>query len=108
MDSSDTHAAGPCRLEERGDGRYALVGVFGIEVAAGLLRQGEACFRRDPRVEVDLAGVVDADSAGLAVLIEWTRAARLERREITFRSVPRRLADIARIGGVDHLLPLAR
>lgn len=107
MGGSEAHAAPSCRLEERGDGRYALVGELGIEVAAAVLRQGTACFRREPRVEVDLSGVVDADSAGLAVMIEWTRAARLERREIVFRAVPRRLADLARIGGVDSLLPLA-
>ena len=107
MVGSDAPAAASCRLEERGDGRYALVGEFGLEAATGMLRRGEASFRRDPRVEVDLVGVVDADSAGLAVMIEWTRAARHERREIVFRGVPRRLADLARIGGVDRLLPLA-
>jgi phospholipid transport system transporter-binding protein len=104
-----TAGTGPgCRLETRGEGRYALVGDFGLESAAAVLQRGVTAFRGQPRAEVDLSGVSDADSAGLAVLIEWTRAAREEGRDIVFHGMPRRLAEIARIGGVDQLLPLDR
>jgi phospholipid transport system transporter-binding protein len=94
-----------CRLEAVGPGRYALAGDLGIDAAAAVLARGESEFAGQARVEVDLAGVSDADSAGLAVLIEWTRDARLAGRSIAYRSMPARLAALARIGGVGELLP---
>ena len=99
-------ARAQCRLERTGDGRYALLGDLGLESAAGILGRGEAAFSGRPEVAVDLSGVTDADSAGLAVLIEWTRAARSEGRLIRFFGMPSRLGDIARIGGVNDLLPI--
>jgi phospholipid transport system transporter-binding protein len=96
-----------CRLEPREPGHWALSGDLGLETAAGVLAQGEAAFTGVPRTEVDLSGVTDADSAGLAVLIEWVRGACLSGRSITYRSLPPRLAELARIGGVAGLLPIA-
>jgi phospholipid transport system transporter-binding protein len=95
------------RLEQAGEGRYRLSGVVRLDSAADVLALGVAAFAGQASVEVDLAGVSDADSAGLAVLIEWTRQLRLEGRTITFRSMPPRLAGMARMGGVADLLPKA-
>ena len=96
-----------CRLEPREPGRWALSGDLGLETAAGILVQGEAAFSGVPSADVDLSGVTDADSAGLAVLIEWARVARLSGRSIRFHELPPRLAELARIGGVAELLPIA-
>jgi phospholipid transport system transporter-binding protein len=96
-----------CRLEPREPGHWALSGDLGLETAAGVLARGEAAFAGVQRADVDLSGVTDADSAGLAVLIEWARGARLSGRSITYRSLPPRLAELARIGGVAELLPIA-
>lgn len=96
-----------CRLEAREAGRWAVCGDLGLETAAGMLARGAAAFAGQPRVEVDLSGVTDADSAGLAVLIEWARGARQSGRSITFHALPARLAELARIGGVAELLPIA-
>jgi len=41
------------------------------------------------------------------VLIEWARGARLSGRSIRFHELPPRLAELARIGGVAELLPIA-
>lgn len=103
-----TDRSGPgCRLDRSGDGRYALAGDLGFESAGAVLADGEAAFAREHEVTVDLSGVTDADSAGLAVLIEWTRAARSSGRRIRFLGMPARLGDIARISGVSDLLPIA-
>lgn len=95
------------RLEPAGAGRYRLSGVVRLDSAAEVLALGVEAFAGQASVEVDLAGVSDADSAGLAVLIEWTRQLRLEGRTIMFRSMPPRLAGMARMGGVAALLPTA-
>ena len=106
MTRAELSAAG-CRLEPSGPGRYALCGDVEFASAGRLLEEGRTAFSGQASVEVDLSGMSSADSVGLAVLIEWTRNARSEGRQISFRAAPARLLDIARISGVDDLLPLA-
>jgi len=95
-----------CRLEPLGEGRYSVAGELGLASAAAMLAAGRAAFAGQPRVDVDMSQVARADSAGLAVLIEWTRLARLAGMQITFHALPARLSALARIGGVDQLLPV--
>jgi len=95
-----------CRLEAVGGGRFRISGDLGFDAAVELLASGRRDFGREGRTEVDLSGVTDADSAGLAVLLEWIRMARQEGRQIGFSGMPRRLADLARIGGVSEFLPI--
>ena len=57
-------------------------------------------------VTVDLAGVRRADSAGLALLLEWARAARRQGRPIRFVHTPEQLKSLARVTGVDAILAL--
>jgi phospholipid transport system transporter-binding protein len=95
------------RLEARGEGRFALAGELGFENAAGLLAEGLAAFGGSGPIEVNLAGVTHADSAGVALLIEWTAVARGTGRELRFTSVPAQVLAIARLGGVDGFLPTA-
>ena len=105
MDGGNSRPA--CRLEQREPGHWALAGDLGLETAAGILAQGESAFSGVARADVDLSRVTDADSAGLAVLIEWVRGACGSGRSITYHGLPPRLAELARIGGVADLLPIA-
>lgn len=97
-----------CRLEQREPGHWAVSGDLGLGTAAAMLASGQSAFAGVQDVAVDLSGITDADSAGLAVLIEWVRAARQSGRSIEFSGLPPRLAGLARIGGVADLLPIAR
>lgn len=95
------------RLEPAGDGRFALRGEVGFGNAAALLDEGLDRFDAAGAVEVDLGGVTHADSAGVALLVEWVAAARRAGRELRFSAVPEQVRAIARLGGVDGFLPLA-
>jgi len=55
-------------------------------------------------LEVDLSGVTGADSAGLAVLVDWLAAARLAGRHLRLRAVPAGLLALARISELEPLL----
>jgi phospholipid transport system transporter-binding protein len=88
-------------------GRFRLTGCFGFQTAAPLLEKGDAAFRAHADVEVDLSGVTDADSAGLAVLLAWVQRARDRGQRLRFVGLPRELQGIARITDVEPLLRVA-
>jgi phospholipid transport system transporter-binding protein len=97
-------AAEPGRIAPAGAGRFELAGDVGFRDAARLLAEGEAAFAGLERIEVDLAGVARVDSAGLALLLEWSLAAREGGRSITYRNMPPALASLAGISDVTELL----
>ncbi len=55
---------------------------------------------------VDLAEVSEMDSALLALLLAWLRDAKARERALTFANLPDSLQTIARLYGVDELLPV--
>src|ERR1041384_138804 len=59
------------------------------------------------RIVVDCAGVTRADSAGLAVLLDWLAWGRRKSRSVSLENLPESLVAIARISEVDELLSAA-
>lgn len=55
-------------------------------------------------VEIDCAAVNPADSAGLAVLLDWLADARRAGRSLRYVNLPQDLEALARIGEVEELL----
>lgn len=91
-------------LEDRGDGRFALSGTMGFRTADQILYESEEPFEEHTRIEVDLAGVTETDSAGLALLLEWITWANHTVREIRFLNIPEKVTAIARTTEVEDLL----
>ncbi len=91
-------------LQDQGDGRFALTGDMSFETAESILRASEGPFEHHTRIEVDLSAVGKADSAGLALLLEWITWANHTVREIHFVGMPDRILAIAKTTEVDHLL----
>ena len=91
-------------LEDRGGGRFALGGEMNFESAERILRASEEPFEAHTQIEVDLSGVTDCDSAGLALLLEWVTWANHTVREIRFTGMPERIMAIARTTEVERLL----
>lgn len=94
-----------CRLEAPSGGRVRVSGDLGFEAAPEILEEGRRAFAGQSEVRVDLSGLTDADSAGLAVLLQWIREAHRDERVVRFEHLPKRLRDLARIGGVDGFVP---
>ncbi len=97
-------AAEPGRLTAAGPGHFELSGDVGFDDAARLLREGEAAFGELKQLEIDLAQVARVDSAGLALLLEWSDAARAAGRALRYRNVPPAIASLAGISDVAELL----
>jgi phospholipid transport system transporter-binding protein len=93
-------------ISEAGDGRVVITGELTFATArearhAGLLVLESS---RSERLVVDCSGVTRADSAGLAVLLDWLAWGRRKSRAVSLTNLPESLVAIARISEVDALL----
>lgn len=61
---------------------------------------------RGGQLVFDLAEVSRADSAGLALLMEWLRMGKAAGMDIRFRHLPQQLLAIARASDLERLIPL--
>ena len=59
------------------------------------------------RLEIDLAAVTAADSAGLAVCLVWLARARRDGRALGFANLPASIRALARISEVEQLIDRA-
>ena len=87
-----------------GQGRWTLSGDLLFENAARLHDDGLAAFGAEPRIEIDLSQVGRVDSAGLALLVEWSIAARDSGRAVHYRNVPPVLGALAGISDLAQFL----
>jgi phospholipid transport system transporter-binding protein len=87
-------------------GRIVVSSPLTFETARRVCEAGLRCISRDgsPLIVVDFAGVPDADSAGLAVLIEWRRRAWLQGQRLNFANLPAQVSVIAKLSEVSELL----
>ena len=92
------------KLEDKGGGHFALSGSMTFDTAARILAESESLFEEYTLLEVDLSGVTETDSAGLALLLEWITWANHTVREIRFKGMPAKIDAIARTTEVDSLL----
>jgi len=94
------------RLTPCGEGRFCLEGVLDFGTVTRLAASGRACLKRDAKVDIDLAGVQAANSAGLALLLEWLDIARERGVTLTYRNLPDSLVRIAAVSNLESLLPV--
>jgi phospholipid transport system transporter-binding protein len=91
-------------FQPQGDGRFRIEGELGFATAGAALARSRRLFRDHAVIDLDLSGVRRADSAGLALLLEWVNWARNNAREIQFHHIPAQLMSIAQISEVDDML----
>ena len=105
--TSSAAAAGSARLEPAGAaGRIRIDGELDFASVPDLYRRSQELFPGSTGLTLDLGGVTRANSAGLALLLEWLGASRREGRALTFENVPRGLINLARISELEDILPL--
>lgn len=92
------------RFESLGAGRFRVSGVLDATTAGEVLEESEARFAQFKDLDIDLGGVGESDSAGLALLIEWLRLARQWNKGIRFANVPGQIEALARISEVEDLI----
>jgi phospholipid transport system transporter-binding protein len=86
--------------------RMLLSGPITLDNVVRVLQEGRQHIQEGVR-SVDLGEVTEMDSALLAMLLAWLRDARAHKRELTIANPPESLQTIARLYGVDQLLPVS-
>ena len=88
------------------DGSYRVTGHLVFDSVRDVLRASSSVFQSEPQLSIDLSGVESADSAGLALLIEWYCSAEKAKRAIRFTGLPAQLRALAKISDIESVLPL--
>jgi phospholipid transport system transporter-binding protein len=96
-------------VEQLGGGRVRINGDLNFETVPRLLSSASGLFTHDEtRLVVDLGGVRQTMSVGLALLVAWLRHARRADKNIAFINVPPQLLAMARASGLETILALDR
>ncbi len=97
------------RLEKTASGHYQLSGELSFESVPELWQQNKNVLFEDDnkQLEINLVTLERSDSSGLAILVEWFREAEKQNKKIIFLNVPQQMYDIAKVSGLDEILPLA-
>ncbi|QXP84236.1 STAS domain-containing protein [Methylococcus sp. ANG] len=99
--------AGPKRvfaLQEEAQGRYSVSGELTYATAPAALKRTLGLFRGQTSVAIDLRKVARADSAGIALLIEWVRLARKSGASLRLENMPAQVENLVRVSGTGVLL----
>ncbi len=97
------------QLEKIASGHYILKGQLNFETVPELWEKHKISLFTDETdvLDIDLSQLERSDSSGLALLVEWYREAEQEGKQITFLNLPEQMYEIARISGLNEILPLA-
>jgi phospholipid transport system transporter-binding protein len=90
----------------RDGGRMKVSGPVTLANVAALLAEGRRHLAEGVAT-VDLGEVTEMDSAALALCLTWLRDANGGGKPLAFANLPESLQTIARLYGVDGLLPHA-
>jgi phospholipid transport system transporter-binding protein len=92
---------------EEAPGRISVRGALTFETARRACEAGIRGFKRAkkvPQIEVDCGGITEADSAGLAVLLEWLKWALKHEKPMAYTNLPDSIRAIASISDIEPLL----
>jgi phospholipid transport system transporter-binding protein len=87
------------------DGRIVVSGPLTFQSVPPLVSQAGVWLQQNDReFNVDLSGVSRADSAGVALLLEWWNTLHAAQRHLTYVGVPSQVETFIRINGLDSIL----
>ena len=98
------------QLEKVSSGHYILKGQLNFQTVPELWNDNKLSLFEDGNgsLDIDLSQLERSDSSGLAILVEWYREAQQRDKTITFLNLPTQMYDIAKVSGLNEILPLAK
>ena len=94
-------------LTKVADNEFSVSGELNMQTVPAISRMANSQLNDiSGEVSIDLSGVSRADSAGLALLIDWLRIAKRQQYAIHFRNLPEQLRQIATVSELHDILPI--
>jgi len=95
-------------LVSRGDGVFEASGRMTFQTVPQFLAS-TAIWLNDTTgaVTIDLGKITLADSAGVALMLEWLREARVAKRKLEFVNFPEQVQHLIRVSGLSDVFGLA-
>ncbi len=93
-------------LQETSEGEVSLSGVLSFGSVNEALDAMQPLIDSRSSLLIDLSGVERADSAGLALLVEWISQAQQKGIRLSYCEIPQQILAIARVSGLDTVLPI--
>lgn len=88
----------------RDNGAFALSGRMTFQTVPQFLGHTDEWLRSGAKtVMIDMQGVTLADSAGLALMIEWLQLARAAKRQLVFTNIPEQVSHLIRVNGLERV-----
>lgn len=88
----------------REHGVFGVSGQLTFQTVPQFLAHTEKLLQNDAStVAIDMRGVTLADSAGLALMIEWLQLARAAKHEMVFTNIPEQMRDLIRVNGLTQV-----
>ena len=81
-----------------------VAGTLNFETAGAALEQVRPMIEKASSLTIDLDGVSNSNSAGLALMIEWLAIGRSSGHDVSFARIPDGLVQIAGVCQVDGLI----
>ena len=90
-------------------GELRLFGVLDHRTGPALRETGRALIRKAERtsLHIDCAGVEKSSSVGLSLLLSFMRDAKKQGCDVSISGLPRDMQQIAKVSGLQDVLPLA-
>lgn len=91
----------PFKIVEQSSGNFFVEGELTF---FKLNKKAVTCFeflQSGQKICIDLQKITVADSAGLALLVEWIKQGQLYATKLTFKNIPQQLIILAKLNGFD-------
>lgn len=95
------------QLKRLDAGKVEVLGGLGFAEVAEVLKNSKEFFNGKEDLVFNLKGVDKADSSGLSLVVEWMAMAKDSGQMIAFQNIPEQMLEIARLSGLDAVLPIA-
>lgn len=91
----------PLVISKQGEGHFRVEGDMTFATIGAQLATLFTFLVPAKRVTIDLGQVASADSAGLALLVEWKKIARSQKCQLALKNIPEQLHMLANLSGFD-------
>lgn len=86
--------------------KWQIEGELTFSTVSTLLKQSQHLWKEVKTIPVDFSEVTQADSAALALLLEWKRFANRHQKQISFTCLPQQLLNLIKVSHLGDMLSI--